>query len=110
MLFAGYGNQITCLEPGERLAAIAEQNLRAFHNVQIVRSKFEDWPGQEDAFDLMISAQAFHWLERDVAFAKGAKLLKSTGARDWYEIDKGNLNKSLNRSGGCAYVSGRVAD
>ncbi len=79
-LFARYPYQIISLEPGDRLAAIAEHNLKAFHNVEIVKSKFEDWCGEENAFDLMISAQAFHWLERDVAFAKAARLLKGSGA------------------------------
>src|SRR5262249_40776089 len=80
VLFAPYGNQITCLEPGESLAAFAEQNLSAFQNVQIVRSRFEDWQGQENAFDLITSAQAFHWVDREIAFEKAARLLKQNGA------------------------------
>ena len=80
VLFAPYGNQITCLEPGENLAALAEHNLSAYRNVQIVRSKFEDWHGQENTFDLIISAQAFHWLDRAVAYKKAARLLRDSGA------------------------------
>jgi SAM-dependent methyltransferase len=78
-LFAPLGKSITCVERGEGLARIAEHNLKAFPNVQIVRSRFEDWQGPGSAFDLIISAHAFHWLERDRALVKAAKLLQSSG-------------------------------
>lgn len=80
VLFAPRGHRIVCLEPGESLAAVAERNLSAFPNVQIVRSRFEDWAGPENSFDLLISAQAFHWIEPKAGFAKASRVLKSTGA------------------------------
>lgn len=80
VLFAPSGHQMICLEPGESLAAVAKRNLSAFPNVQIIRSRFEDWPGPENIFDLLISAQAFHWIEPKAGFAKAASVLKSTGA------------------------------
>jgi SAM-dependent methyltransferase len=91
-LFAPFGNPITCVERGEALARIAEQNFRAFPKVQIVRSRFEDWQSSAEAFDLIISAQAFHWVERRVAFLKAARLLKKSGGIGlfWNRPDESN--------------------
>jgi SAM-dependent methyltransferase len=80
ILFAPYGYSITCLEPGERLGIVAAQNLIAFRNVRIMESRFEDWDGPENSFDLLIAAQSFHWVEREVAFDKAARLLKPGAA------------------------------
>ncbi|MBA2468198.1 MAG: class I SAM-dependent methyltransferase [Chloroflexia bacterium] len=73
------GYDIVALEPGERLAAVASQNLEPFRNVSITTERFEDWPLSDERFDLVYSATAFHWIEPDVRYAKSARALKSDG-------------------------------
>jgi SAM-dependent methyltransferase len=80
LLFAPFGRPLVCLEPGEKLAAIARVNLQDYPNVEIIQSRFEDWPCPEASFDLLISAQAFHWIEPSVAYVKSAQALKERGA------------------------------
>ena len=54
------GFAMTCVEPGENMAAIARRECAAFPDVEIAVARFEDWPLRRAAFDLLISAQAFH--------------------------------------------------
>jgi len=41
---------------------------------------FEEWRPQEAAFDLAVSATAFHWLDPEVAYPKVADALRPTGS------------------------------
>jgi len=74
----GYG--ILCVELGENLAAVARRNLAAYPRVEILTADFEDATLPERAFDLLVSATAFHWLDPAVACPKAARSLKSGGA------------------------------
>ena len=70
------GYATTCLEPGVRLAAIAREKLSDFQRVAVVEETFEAWNGEPAAFDLVFSAQAFHWLDPETRFQKVATVLK----------------------------------
>ena len=80
LLFAERGFSIVCIEPGANLAAVAARNLGAFPGVQFEISRFEDWPETASWFDLVLSAQAFHWVSKEVGYAKAARALKSNGS------------------------------
>ena len=56
------GFSVFCLEPGEHLATIARTHLASYPAVEIACETFESWDCERDAFGLVISAQAFHWL------------------------------------------------
>lgn len=73
------GFNLHCLEPGNNLAAVAAENLRPYPNATIKTSTFEDWPLQTEVYDLVMSAQAFHWVDPAVGYAKAAQALKPTG-------------------------------
>lgn len=77
--FAARGLEILALEPGANLAALARQNLACYANVQIVSESFETWKLAREAFDLIISGHAFHWVDRRVRFAKAAHALRPGG-------------------------------
>ncbi len=77
--FASRGYTIHCLEPGRNLAAVASKNLHSYPNVGIETVKFEDWQLQEAVFDLVISAQAFHWIPSKIGYPKAAQALKGQG-------------------------------
>ena len=86
--FAERGCRVTGLELGSNLAAFAQRNLSAFPNVTILNTAFEDYQAHE-SFDLLLSAQAFHWIEPDFGLRKTAELLKPDGkiALVW-QLDK----------------------
>ena len=78
-LFAPRGYAMLCLEPGHNLAAVAAENLRAYPKVAIERTTFEDWPLQAGQFDLVMAAQAFHWVSPEIGYPKAAHVLKNSG-------------------------------
>jgi SAM-dependent methyltransferase len=74
------GYRILCVELGENLAAAARRKLAAYPQVKVRTGAFEDWPAEENAFDLTVSAEAFHWLDQTSAYRKIARALRPGGA------------------------------
>jgi SAM-dependent methyltransferase len=77
--FARRGYSILCIEPGENLARVAQGNLHDWPQVRWEIATFQDWQIREEnleEFDLVISAQAFHWVPRPAGFFKAARVLK----------------------------------
>lgn len=82
--FARRGYRILGIELGERLAALAVRNCRAYPRVKILNSAFEDWELEEQTFDLAIAADAFHWIPPEVGYPKVARALKDSGAAAFF--------------------------
>jgi SAM-dependent methyltransferase len=78
--FARRGYRILCVELGENLAAVARRRLAAYPQVEVRTGAFEDWPEERSAFDLAVSAEAFHWLDQTKAYRKIARALRPGGA------------------------------
>jgi SAM-dependent methyltransferase len=78
--FARRGYAMLCLELGENLAALAAEHCRPYRQVEVQNIAFEDWPLQPESFDLVISAEAFHWIRPEVGYAKAAAALKDGGS------------------------------
>jgi SAM-dependent methyltransferase len=79
-LFARRGFAMLALEPGANLAAVLRRNVSAFPNVAVEETTFETWPARPGAFDLVFSAQAFHWIDPKVRYVKSAEVLRPGGA------------------------------
>ena len=78
--FARRGFRVLCVELGENLAAVARRNLEAYPQAEVHVGPFEEWRPQEAAFDLTVSATAFHWLDPEIAYPKVAGALRPRGA------------------------------
>ena len=76
---ARQGHQITALEPGRNLAALAATNLAAFPLVNIQTTTFEDWAGAAAQYDLVLSATAFHWVSPEIRYLKSYQALAPDG-------------------------------
>lgn len=76
---AALGFQITCVELGEQLAAIARGKLARFPNVEVINADFETWQPERAEFDGVLAFTAFHWIDPDVRYAKVASLLRDHG-------------------------------
>jgi ubiquinone/menaquinone biosynthesis C-methylase UbiE len=79
LLFAQRGLSILCLEPGQNLIEVATEKLKSYPQVSFERVRFEDWEASQGEFDMVISAQAFHWVPKEVRYAKAASVLKQQG-------------------------------
>jgi SAM-dependent methyltransferase len=77
--FALRGFEMLCVEPGANLAAVAKRKFRGFPNVAFEVAAFEDWPVREGAFDLVMAAQSFHWVPKEVGYARAAAALREGG-------------------------------
>ncbi len=77
--FAQRDYQMLCLEPGIEMGKILRQNLRPFPNTKVKTATFESWRTQRNSFDLIFSAQAFHWVDPEIGFPKAAEALKPGG-------------------------------
>ena len=73
------GVDLTAVEMGGNLAAVARRNLAPFPTAQVVVSAFEDWPLPDEPFDLVVSATAFHWFDPAVRVEKSAAALRPGG-------------------------------
>ncbi|MEQ7011186.1 class I SAM-dependent methyltransferase [Actinopolymorpha sp. B17G11] len=73
-LMAGRGAKVLGVEVAPRMAEIARG-----HGIDVEVGPFEDWEPAGRTFDRVVSAQAWHWLDRAVATAKAASVLRPGG-------------------------------
>ena len=78
------GFSILAVELGEGMAQLARRNLAAYPKVTVVTSSFEGWEPGDELFDAVVSFEAFHWIDPEVAFSKSAAVLRDGGALGVY--------------------------
>lgn len=78
--FAARGFRVLALEPSAEMAAVARRNCGPFPEVEFVQTGFEDWPVRVAGFDLVVSAQAWHWVDPAGRAAKAAEALVGGGS------------------------------
>ncbi|MFD9002541.1 class I SAM-dependent methyltransferase [Streptomyces sp. NPDC059582] len=76
---AGFGCEVTAVELGPALAAVARRRLREFPSARVVVADFEQWEPPREAFDLVVSATAFHWLDPALRVPRVADALRPGG-------------------------------
>lgn len=63
------GCRLTAVEYGEQFSELLKDKFKAYHNFSVITGKFEDTEFEDDAFDLVFSASAFHWVpEKAVSY------------------------------------------
>lgn len=102
--FAERGFTITAVELGARLAQLAAQKLCGFPNVQVIQHEFESWELPAQPFELVISAEAFHWIVPEIGIPKVAHALIPGGmvALFWSVTER--LNTPLHQAIASAYA------
>ena len=73
-LLADRGATVLGVEPDERMAEVARH-----HGLAVEVSAFEPWDAVGRTFDLVTSAQAWHWVDQEVGAAKAAEVLRPGG-------------------------------
>jgi SAM-dependent methyltransferase len=79
------GFSLLGIELGENLAAVARRNLAAYPGVEVRTGAFEAWPLEEGAFDLVVAATAFHWIDPAIRYRKSARALRPGGTMAIFE-------------------------
>jgi SAM-dependent methyltransferase len=74
------GIRVDAVELGVNLAAVASNNCTEWPRVSVTASDFESTSLPQGAYDLVFSAQAFHWINPKVRLSMTCKLLRSNGS------------------------------
>jgi SAM-dependent methyltransferase len=77
--FAARADTLLGLEPDPEMAKVARQRCAGLTNVEFESTTFEGWPPASDEFDLVISAQAWHWVDPGIGYPKAAAVLRPGG-------------------------------
>jgi SAM-dependent methyltransferase len=74
------GLTVTALEPGPRMAAVLRRKLTPYPSATVIGARFEDAATFDAAFDTVISATAFHWIDPDQRYALAGQVLRDRGS------------------------------
>ena len=72
--FSVAGCRVLGVEPDERMADLARQS-----GLEVEVTTFENWDPAGHAFDMVIAAQAWHWVDPVAGAAKAAQALERGG-------------------------------
>ena len=70
------GFDVLALEPDPAMAAVARRQVPA---ATFVASGFEDWPLLPRRFAIVVAAQSWHWVDREIGPSKAAGALRPGG-------------------------------
>lgn len=70
---------VLCVEASESIGAAAQKKFSGASNFKIEISRFEDWDLIKKGFNLIFSAQAFHWVRGAIRYELASKVLKQGG-------------------------------
>lgn len=73
------GCRLTAVEYGEHFSELLRDKFKAYPEFSVITGKFEDTQFQENYFDLVFSASAFHWVPEKIGYEKVFSMLKKGG-------------------------------
>lgn len=76
--------KITAIEIGDNLARYARDKFMKFKGFEVINQDFESVQLNANAYDLIYSASAFHWIPQEVGLPKVQRLLKKGGVFAWF--------------------------
>ncbi len=79
VLLAARGLEVVALEPSAEMAAVARRHCTGFAGVNVTVSSFENWSPEAEAFQLVVSAQAWHWVAAEIRYPKARDVLTPGG-------------------------------
>ena len=73
------GCQLTAVEYGEHFSELLKEKFKEFIRFSVITDKFENVQFEDNVFDLVFSASAFHWVPEEIGYNKVRNILKSGG-------------------------------
>jgi SAM-dependent methyltransferase len=71
--------RVLAIEPGDRLIALARQNLGGIADVEFMNARLEDALLPRGHFQAVFSASAMHWIDPDLSWQRAAEALAPGG-------------------------------
>jgi SAM-dependent methyltransferase len=78
--FAQLGYAIDAVEPNPKFCQVAARRLAAFPKVRLIQQSFEEWQVQPQAYQIVLAANAWHWVSSDIKYAKASQALREDGS------------------------------
>lgn len=78
--FLQTGCSLTAVERGENFSALCREKFKAFPGFSVITGQFENVVMEDNAYDMVYSVSAFHWVPEEMGYAKVFALLKPGGA------------------------------
>jgi len=78
--FAARNLSIDCVEPGDQLAELAASKCSAWPKIRIIVTEFEKLDFERGSYDLLFSAQAYHWIDPSKRMRLAADALRDGGS------------------------------
>ena len=76
---AALGCDVTAVEPGAQMAALARRRLEAFANVKVEISSFEEWKDHGRRFRVLVAASSWHWVDPTIGWRRAHDVLDPDG-------------------------------
>ncbi len=73
------GCRLTAVEYGEQFCELLKDKFKEYQKFAVIAGKFEDTEFEKNAFDLVFSASAFHWVPEKIGYEKVFSMLKKGG-------------------------------
>ena len=80
VMIAPQGCVLDCIDPGERLLAIAKVRCKEWPNVSFIKGKFDELELKRNYYDLVFAAQSFHWTNPKTRWNNCKKILLKCGS------------------------------
>lgn len=74
------GCNLTAVDYGENFCELCCEKFKEYSNFSTVTGKFEDIDFNNNEYDLIYSASAFHWVPEEIGYKKVYSMLKKGGA------------------------------
>jgi ubiquinone/menaquinone biosynthesis C-methylase UbiE len=72
--------KVTAVELGKNLASYTREKFEKYRNLDVVQSSFEDYECEDNKFDMLYSATAFHWIPDEIGYKKAYRIIKNGGS------------------------------
>lgn len=73
------GCKLTAVEYGEQFSALCRDKFKDYLDFNVITNKFENVDFENDVYDLVYSASAFHWIPEEIGYKKVFAMLKKGG-------------------------------
>lgn len=91
--------KVTAVELGQNLSSYTAKKFSNYTNIKIIQSAFEDYKCDDNKFDMLYSATAFHWIPDEIGYKKAFRILKNDGtiALFWNKPSTNNMDDPLHK-------------
>jgi len=78
-LFVPYNYEILCVDPGENLVKNGRIKFSEYNKIKFEVARFEELNLLPKYYDVVFSAQSFHWIPQPIGYEKCSYILKDNG-------------------------------